>query len=46
MWYNKENIKNITRKDTMLKFYKVTAVYMLMYGSENWGMNRADRRRV
>jgi hypothetical protein len=27
----------------MLKFYKVMAVPMLMYGSENWAMNKAHR---
>jgi hypothetical protein len=30
----------------MLKFYKVMAVPVLMYGSENWAMNRADKRTV
>jgi hypothetical protein len=30
----------------MLKFYKVMEVPMLMYGSENWAMNREDRRIV
>jgi hypothetical protein len=43
MWYYKENI-NKTRKDTMLKFYRVMAVPVLMYESESWAMNRADRR--
>jgi hypothetical protein len=30
----------------MLNFYKVMAVPMLMYGSECWAMNKADRRAV
>jgi hypothetical protein len=30
----------------MLKFYKVMEVPMLMHGSENWAMNREDRRTV
>jgi hypothetical protein len=42
----KRTLRNKTRKDTMLKYYKVMAVPMLMYGSENWTMNRADRRRI
>jgi hypothetical protein len=42
----KRTLRNKTRKDTMLKFYKVMAVPVLMYGSESWSMNRADRRRV
>jgi hypothetical protein len=42
----KRALRNKTRKDTMLKFYTVKAVPMLMYGSENWAMNRADRRTV
>jgi hypothetical protein len=28
----------------MLKFYKVMAAPMLMYGSKCWAMNKADRR--
>jgi hypothetical protein len=30
----------------MLKFYKIMAVPMLMYGYENWALNRADRKTV
>ena len=29
-----------------LKFYKVMAVPVLMYGSENWSLNRSDKRKI
>ena len=29
-----------------LKFYKVMAVTVLMYGSENWSLNRSDKRKI
>jgi hypothetical protein len=35
-----------TRKDTLLKFYKVMAVPVLLYGYENWALNRVDRRKT
>jgi hypothetical protein len=37
---------NKTRKDTQLKFYKVMAVPVLLYGCENWALNRVDRRKI
>jgi hypothetical protein len=42
----KGTLRNRTRKDTLLKFYKVMAAPMLTYGSEFWAMNKADRRAV
>jgi hypothetical protein len=41
-----KNDKNKTRKHTHIKFYKVTAAAMLMYGSENWALNRFERRKI
>jgi len=40
MWYRKERIKNETRKDTMLAFYKVMGVFLLTYFSEISTMKR------
>jgi hypothetical protein len=31
-------------EDRRLTFYNVMAVLVLLYGFENWAMNRADRR--
>jgi hypothetical protein len=31
---------------TQIKFYKVMAVPVLMYGSENWSLNRSDKREI
>ena len=31
---------------TQIKFYKVMAVPVLMYGSENWSLNRSDKRKI
>jgi hypothetical protein len=41
----KRTLINKTRKDTQLKFYKVMAVSVL-YGCENWALNRVDRRKT
>ncbi|KAJ4447661.1 hypothetical protein ANN_09668 [Periplaneta americana] len=38
-------LKNM-RKDTKLKFYKVIAVPMLMYGAEFWVLNNTEERRI
>ncbi|KAJ4443169.1 hypothetical protein ANN_04819 [Periplaneta americana] len=35
-----------TRKGTKLKFYKVVAVPMLMYGAEFWVLNKKEERRI
>ena len=29
-----------------IKFYKVKAVPVLMYDSENWSLNRSDKRKI
>jgi hypothetical protein len=42
----KRTLINKTRKDTQLKFYKVMAVPVLLYGCENWALNRVDRRKI
>ena len=39
-------LRNKTRKDTMIRFYKVLAVPLLTYGSENWVLNRTAKRRI
>lgn len=40
----KRTLKNKTRRDTVLKFYKTMAVPVLAYGAETWAMNRSDKR--
>jgi hypothetical protein len=37
---------NKIRKDTQMKFYKVMAVPVLLYGCENWALNRVNRRKI
>ena len=39
-------LQNKTRKDTKLKFYKVMAVPVLMYGSESWILKEADKNKI
>jgi hypothetical protein len=39
-------LKNKTRKDTHVKFYKVIIASVLMYGSENWALNSSERRKI
>lgn len=41
----KRNLKN-TRKETKLKFYKVMAVPVLLYGSECWTMTKQDEKKI
>lgn len=42
----KRTLSRKTLKETQLKFYKVMAVPVLMYGSENWALTRSERRRI
>ena len=35
-----------TQLSTQIKFYKVMAVPVLMYGSENWSITRSDKRKI
>jgi hypothetical protein len=37
-------LRNKTKKDTQIKFCKVIAASMLMYGSESWAPNRSEKR--
>jgi hypothetical protein len=42
VWNNAKD-ENKTRKGT---FYKVTAGFVFMCGSENWALNRSERREI
>ena len=39
-------LKGKTQLSAKIKFYKVMAVPVLMYGSENWSLNRSDKRKI
>jgi hypothetical protein len=39
-------INNKTINDTQIKFYKVIAAHVLMYGSENWALNTSEIRKT
>ena len=39
-------LKGKTQLSTQIKFYKVMAVPVLMYGSENWSLTRSDKRKI
>lgn len=41
----KRNLKQ-TRKETKLKFYKVMAVPMFLYGSECWTLRKSEERKI
>ena len=41
-----KTLKGKTQLSTQIKFYKVLAVPLLMYGSENWSLNRSDQRKI
>jgi hypothetical protein len=42
----KRTLKNKTRTETQIKFYKVMAVSAGLYGSENWVLTEKDKNRV
>lgn len=42
----RRTLKNKTLRSTQLKFYKIMAVPVLTYASENWTLNRSDRRKI
>lgn len=35
-----------TRTDVQLKVYKVIVARVLVYGCENWKINKADKKRI
>ena len=35
-----------TQLSTQIEFYKVMAVPVLIYCSENWSLNRSDKRKI
>ena len=39
-------LKVKTQLSTEIKVYKEMAVPVLMYGSENWPLNRSDKRKI
>ena len=39
-------LKRKTQFSTQIKCYQVIAVRVLMYGSENWSLNRSDKRKI
>jgi hypothetical protein len=38
--------KSNSLQSTQLKFYKIMAVPMLTYASENWTINRSDKEKI
>jgi hypothetical protein len=46
MWSDTKNIEIKTLQRTQLKFYKMMAVPMLTYASENWTINRLGKRKI
>ena len=42
----RRTLKNKTRKDTQLKFCRVMAVPMLLYGTESWITRKRDKNRI
>lgn len=39
-------LRNKTRKETLLKFYKVMAVPQLLYGCESWTIRKQDKMKI
>jgi hypothetical protein len=39
-------LKNKSRKDTQIKWYKVIRALMFTFASENWALSRSERRKI
>ena len=39
-------LKGKTQLSNQIQFYNAMAVPVLMYGSENWSLNRSDERKI
>ena len=39
-------LKGKTQLSTQIKFYKLMAVPVMMYDSENWSLNRSDKTKI
>jgi hypothetical protein len=47
MWGTiEQTVKNKTRTETQIKFYKVMAVSDGLYGSKNWVLAEEDKNRI
>jgi hypothetical protein len=42
----RRTLRQKTLNSTQLKFYKIKAVSMLTYASENWTINRSDKKKI
>jgi hypothetical protein len=42
----RRTLRQKTSQNTQLKFYKIIAVPMLTYASENWTINRSDKKQI
>jgi hypothetical protein len=42
----RRTLRQKTLQSTQLKFYKIMAVPMLTYASENWTINRSDKKKI
>ena len=41
-----KSLKNKTRKDTKIKFYKIMFVPIVMFGSKSWIMKEKDKNKL
>jgi hypothetical protein len=46
VWNDRKDDKNETRNNTQIKIYKVIAVPVPKYGSENWTLIRSERKKT
>jgi hypothetical protein len=42
----RRTLRQETLQSTQLKFYKIMEVFMMIYASENWAINRSDKRKI
>jgi hypothetical protein len=46
MWCTEKGTETKTRKTTQMKFYKVMALPVLLYGSETWAIKTKDMNKI
>lgn len=46
VWNNSTHARKQSQEEVQIKFYKVMAIPMLLYGNETWTMNKKDATKI
>jgi hypothetical protein len=42
----RRSLKGKTQLSTEIKFYKIMTIPVMIYGTDNWSLNRSDKRKI